>query len=133
MSDEQFWSGGHFYLFMKCFHITRIKLPNRVEDIVRTNLFWKASALSVFGPVSQNTGFVFVSNADFRPPPRCFFLSLRSLRPVSAPGSCPLRVRCGTRPRADDAGSREMSTSEGKVRFMRDCDVTRARQEHWGL
>lgn len=76
MLDDQFWAGGHFYLFMAFFHITRIKLPKRVEDIVWTNLFWRPRLYLYLPLLRRIRVFIFVSNAGvgFLPPSVLFFL-----------------------------------------------------------
>lgn len=65
-----------FYLFMAFFHITRIKLPKRVEDIVWTNLFWRPRLYLYLPLLRRIRVFIFVSNAGvgFLPPSVLFFL-----------------------------------------------------------
>lgn len=122
MLVEHFWAGVHFICSWIFFPPRTLNYPNALKDIAWTNLFLKASVLSLSVPVSQSTCFfqsVYTAGVAFLPPSVPVFLSF-SLEPgpISAPGSCPLRVRCGTRYGADEAGSREMSTNEkGEVRI----------------
>lgn len=61
---------------MAFFHITRIKLPKRVEDIVWTNLFWRPRLYLYLPLLRRIRVFIFVSNAGvgFLPPSVLFFL-----------------------------------------------------------
>lgn len=120
--SRAFLGRSSFYLLVDFFPPRTLNYPNALKDIAWTNLFLKASVLSLSVPVSQSTCFfqsVYTAGVDFLPPSVPVFLSFSlELGPISAPGSCPLRVRCGTRYGADEAGSREMSTSEkGEVRI----------------
>lgn len=107
-----------------------MKLPKRVEDIVWTNLFWRPR-LYLYLPLFCRTRVLYLClmQALILFPPLCVSFSLER-RPISAPGSCPLRFGCGTRPWADEACSREMSTSsKGKASFS--CPFLTSRR--WGL
>lgn len=76
-----------FYLF----HITRIKLPKRIEDNVLTNLFWRPRLYLYLALLRRiRVLCLCLMQALIFFPPLCFSFSLER-RPISAPGSCPLR------------------------------------------
>lgn len=117
MLDKQFWAGGHFYLLILFSHITinRWKHQNAFRTLCEQTCFEGLGSICIC-PCFAEYGVLYLClmQALIFFPPFCVSLFSLERRPISAPGSCPLRFGCGTRPCDDEAGSREMSASRGK-------------------
>lgn len=117
MLDKQYWAGGHFYLLILFSHITinRWKHQNAFRTLCEQTCFEGLGSICIC-PCFAEYGVLYLClmQALIFFPPFCVSLFSLERRPISAPGSCPLRFGCGTRPCDDEAGSREMSASRGK-------------------